>query len=66
MEEKNDTVTETISLQNDNGCDFNTEFGKTNAPFSVCVFCVGGGGLFRESTLSCHPSQDIGCPINGI
>lgn len=65
MEEKNDTVTETISLQNDNGCDFNTEFGKTNAPFSVCVCFVGGVGSERV-LFSCHPSQDIGCPINGI
>ena len=58
MEEKNDTVTETISLQNDNGCDFNTEFRKTNAPFSVCLcvcFFWGGVGVVRESTLSCPP-----------
>ena len=68
MEEKNDTVTETISLQNDNGCDFNTEFRKTNAPFSVCLcVCFGGGWVWSERVLfPVHLSQDIGCPVNGI
>lgn len=36
MEEKNDTVIETISLQNDNRCDFNSEFRKTNAQDIGC------------------------------